>query len=94
MDHKVQMMAGPEQLSISVRARLKEPECGDLLMGVRVYRGRGENEWWHFPRYRVVAIHMNGELMFLETLMENGKAVSKNTFTAMSLNSENWLPYA
>jgi hypothetical protein len=61
--------------------------CGDLLQGGAIISGRGVEEWTDYPRYRVVAIHMNRVTMFLETLNSKGEIVGCEK---MDFTSDQW----
>jgi hypothetical protein len=61
--------------------------CGSLLQGCKLLSQEGVEEWFDFPRYRVVAIHMNGKLMFLETLNSEGEIIGTEK---MDISSDQW----
>ena len=63
------------------------PQLGDLLCGARSVSGTGVEEWFWFPRYHVVAFHMNDESMFVETLNEQQEVIGH---TIMPLDSNQW----
>ena len=65
------------------------PKEGDLIYGGKVFKSEGITEWFDFPRYRVVGLHINGEDMFLETLNSEGKVISKNP-TIMPIVDNQW----
>jgi hypothetical protein len=61
--------------------------CGDLLQGGARISSRGVEEWTDYPRYRVVAIHMNRVTMFLETLNPKGEIIGHEM---MDFTSDQW----
>ena len=67
-------MATDKQIMLS-RRDARELQVGDLLKGWRVYNSKGVVEWWGCPRYRVVALHMDGETFFVDVLAPDGYVV-------------------
>jgi hypothetical protein len=66
------------------------PAVGDLLYGGKRFTSDGIAEWFDFPRYRVIAIHMNGVDMFIDTLNSEGKVIS-TTPTIINVGSNQWM---
>lgn len=65
-----------------------EVECGDLLRGGKRFSSNGVEEWFPYPSYKVIALHMNGEIMFMETL--NSKGESEGRIHQMKITSDQW----
>lgn len=74
----------PNQIELELQFDVK---VGDLLLGGKVFGGFGIEEWFDFPRYKVVALHEFEPIMFLETLNPDGEKIG---FTYMDIKSEQW----
>jgi hypothetical protein len=66
------------------------PQVGDLLMGGKVFSSGGIQEWWPFPRYRVVAFHYKEPIMFVEVLSSTQFVVGVQQ---MPVESTQWKPF-
>lgn len=48
---------------------------GTHLMGAARVSGEGVEKWFDFPRYKLVAWHMDGETLFVEVLNRQGTTI-------------------
>ena len=55
-------------------------QVGDLLAGGKRFSNRGVDEWYDFPRYRVVGFHYAEPKMFVETINDSGKVIGTESF--------------
>jgi len=60
---------------------------GDLLKGAWRISDEGVEEWFSFPRFKVVAIHMDKPIMFLETFNPQGETIG---YERMNIDSSLW----
>lgn len=56
------------------------PPVGEKLKGASRVSCRGVEDWFDFPRYRVVAHHSNGKTFFVEVLDDNGNYLCTEKF--------------
>ncbi len=73
-----------ERVAVTVKVEL---ELGDLLKGAEVTSCRGVKKYFDFPRFKIVAFHVDGEHMFLETLNRSGEPIGD---IKMEFTSKQW----
>lgn len=75
IDDHIKMMCDDEILR-KINLRNNPYELGDLACGLKIFSTEKTNiEWYDYPRYKVVAFHMNGIDMFMESLTRDGKVI-------------------
>lgn len=77
----------PNQIELELQVNVN---VGDLLAGCKQISSSGIDEWFDFPRYKVVALHEFEPIMFLETLNPVGEKIG---VTYMDIKSEQWKHY-
>ncbi len=58
-----------------------KPKLGQLLKGAKAVSCSGVEEWFDFPRYRVVGFHYKEPMFFVETLNRDQEIIGYERFS-------------
>jgi hypothetical protein len=73
LDDKIVMMANDKLLRVHERQKRRHVKLGDILCRGKVIGSSGVKQWYDRPTDRVVALHMDGNHFFAESLDMFGK---------------------